>query len=169
MSSGALSLLNSSGTPLTKTSLERRALDTFSCLRFGRSQRQTSRVTNKIDCKQDLALGASMEVNAVLLSRQRELVCIGLSEFEAESLQPHPADLTVVTRHDAPFNKIVHLVPVVALGQCTSNSFRSDREQGEMLLLDKPLSLFRRNNDSSTSLVVFDYQESVWESGWGFK
>ncbi len=38
-----------------------------------------------------------------------------------------------------------------------------------MLLLDKSLSLFRRNNDSSTSLVVFDYQEFVWESGWGFK
>ena len=87
----------------------------------------------------------------------------------AESLQPHPADLTVVTRHDDPFDKIVHLVPVVALGQCTSNSFRSDMEQGEVLLLDQPLSLFRRNNDSSTSLVVFDYQESVWESGWGFK
>jgi hypothetical protein len=42
-------------------------------------------------------------------------------------------------------------------------------EQGEMLLLDKPLSLFRGNNDSSTSLVVLDHQESVWESGWGFK
>jgi hypothetical protein len=42
-------------------------------------------------------------------------------------------------------------------------------EQGEVLLLDKPLSLFQRDNDSSTSLVVFDYQESVWESGWGFK
>jgi hypothetical protein len=42
-------------------------------------------------------------------------------------------------------------------------------EQGEVLLLDKPLSLFQRDNDSSTSLVVFDYQESVWESGWCFK
>ncbi len=42
-------------------------------------------------------------------------------------------------------------------------------EQGEVLLLDQPLSLLFRNNDSSTSLVVFDYQESVWESGWGFK
>jgi hypothetical protein len=42
-------------------------------------------------------------------------------------------------------------------------------EQGEVLLLDQPLSLFQRNNDSSTSLVVFDYQESVWESGRGFK
>jgi hypothetical protein len=88
-----------------------------------------------------------MEVNAVFLSGQRELVCIGLSEFEAESLQPHPADLTVMTRHEDPFDEIVHLVPVVALGQRTSNSFRSDMEQGEMLLLDKPLSLFRRNND----------------------
>ncbi len=110
-----------------------------------------------------------MEVNTVSLSRQRELICIGLSKFEAESLQPHPADLTVVTRHDDPFDEIVHLVPVVALGQRASNSFRSDMKQAEMLLLDKPLSLFRRNNDSSTSLVVFDYQETVWEFGWGFK
>jgi hypothetical protein len=125
--------------------------------------------SHKIDCNQDLALGVSMEINAVPLSRQWELVRIGLSEFEAESLQPHPADLTVVTRHDDPFDKIVHLVPVVALGQCPSNSFRSDMEQGEVLLLDKPLSLFQRDNDSSTSLVVFDYQESVGESGWCFK
>jgi hypothetical protein len=42
-------------------------------------------------------------------------------------------------------------------------------EQGEMFLFDQPLSLFQRNNDSSTSLVVFNYQESVWESRWGFK
>ena len=97
------------------------------------------------------------------------MVCIRLGELKAKPLQPHPADLTVMTRHDDPFDKIVHLVPVVALGQCTSNSFRSDMEQGEMFLFDQPLSLFQRNNDSSTSLVVFDYQESVWESGWGFK
>ncbi len=110
-----------------------------------------------------------MEVNTVSLSWQRELICNGLSEFEAESLQPHPADLTVVTRHDDPFDEIVHLVPVVALGQRTSNSFRSDMEQREMFLLDEPLLLFQRNNDSSTPLVVFDYQETVWESRWGFK
>ncbi len=90
------------------------------------------------------------------------MVCIRLSEFEAEPLQPHPTDLTIVTRHDDPFYKVVHLVPVVALGQCASNSFQSDMEQREVLLLDEPLSLFQRNDDPSTSLVVFDHQESVW-------
>ncbi len=121
--------------------------------------------SHEIDCDQDLALGVSMEFNAVFLPRQWELACIRLSEFEAESLQPHPTDLTVVTRHDDPFDKIVHLLPVIALGQCASNSFRPDVEQREVFLLDESLSLFQRNDDSSTSLVVFDHQESVWESG----
>jgi hypothetical protein len=110
--------------------------------------------SHKIDRDQDLALGVSMEVDAVFLPRQWELVCIRLSEFEAKPLQPHPTDLTIVTRHDDPFDKIVHLVPVVALSQRASNSFRSDMEQREVFLLDEPLPLFQRNDDSSTSLVV---------------
>ncbi len=167
MSSEALSLLNSSGTPLTKTSPERRALDTFSCFRFGRSQRQTSRVTRSIATR--ISRLAGPWKSTPYFCRGSGSWFASVSANEAESLQPHPADLTVVTRHDDPFDRIVHLVPVVALGQCPSNSFRSDMEQGEVLLLDQPLSLFRKNNDSSTYLVVFDYQESVWESGWGFK
>ncbi len=105
----------------------------------------------------------------VFLPRQWELVCICLSEFKVEPLQPHPTDLTVVTRHDDPFDKIVHLMPVVALGQSASNSFRSDMEQREVFLFDEQLSLFQRKDDLSTSLVVLDHQESVWESGWSFK
>ncbi len=111
----------------------------------------------------------SMEVDAVFLPRQRELVCIRLSELEAEPMQPHPTDLTVVTLHADPWDKIVHFLPIVALGQCASNSFRSDMEHRKMFLLNEPLSLFQRNDDSSTSLVVFDRQKSVWESGWSFK
>jgi hypothetical protein len=71
-----------------------------------------------------------------------------------------------MTRHDDPLDKVVHLVPVVALGQRSSNPFRSDVKQGEMLFLfDEPLSLFRRNDDSLTLLIIFDDQECVWESG----
>jgi hypothetical protein len=169
MSSGALSLLSSSGTLLTKTSPERRALATLSCCRAIRKKSKANFSSNKVNCDQDLALGVSMEVNTVLLPRQWELVCIHLSEFEAEPLQAHPTDLTVVTRRDDPFDKIVHLVPVVALGQCASNSFRSDVEQREVFLLDEPFSLFQGNDDPSTSLIVFDHQEPVWESGWSFK
>ena len=123
MSSGALSLLNSSGTPLTKTSPESRALDT------------------------------------------RKLVCIRLSELKAKPLQPHPADLAVVTRHD-PLDEVVHLVPIIALGERSSQSFWSDVKQGEMLLFDEPLSPFCRNDDSLTPLIIFNDQKSVGESGW---
>ena len=94
------------------------------------------------------------------------MVCIRLSELKAKPLQPHPADLTVMTRSDDPLDEVVHLVPVVSLGQCTSDPFRSDVKQGEMLLFNKPLSLFQRNYNSLTSLIVLDDQESVWESGW---
>ncbi len=78
--------------------------------------------SHKIYRDQDLALGVSVEVDTVLLSRQRELICVRLSELEAEPLQTHPADLTVMTRHDDPFNEIVHAVPIVTLGQCSSHS-----------------------------------------------
>ncbi len=71
-----------------------------------------------------------------------------------------------MTRHDDPLDEVVHLVPVVALGQRSSDPVRSDVKQGEMLLFDEPLSLLRRNDDSLTPLVIFDDQESVWEPGW---
>jgi hypothetical protein len=63
-----------------------------------------------------------VEVDAVLLSRQWELICVRLSELKAEPLQTHPADLTVMTRHDDLFDEIVHFVPKVTLGQCSSHS-----------------------------------------------
>ena len=129
MSSGALSLLNSSGTPFTKTSSERRALDTFSCLRLGRSQRHS----HKVYRDQDLAFSVSMEVDTIFLSGQWELVCIRLGEFKAKPLQPHPADLAVVTRHDDPLDEVVHLVPIIALGERSSYPFWSDVKQGEMI------------------------------------
>ncbi len=94
------------------------------------------------------------------------MVCIRLSELKAKPLQPHPANLTVMTRSDDPFDEVVHLVPVIALGQCSSDPFRSDVKQGEMLLFNEPLPLFQRNNDSLTPLIILDDQESVWESGW---
>ena len=107
-----------------------------------------------------------MEVDTILLSRQRELVCIRFSELKAKPLQSHPADLTVMTRHNDPLNEVVHFVPIIALGQRASNSFRSDVEQGKMLLLNEPLPLFRWNDNSLTSVIILDDQESVWESGW---
>ena len=38
-----------------------------------------------------------------------------------------------------------------------------------MLLLDQTLSLFQRNDDSPTPLIILDDQESVRKSGWGFQ
>jgi hypothetical protein len=67
--------------------------------------------SHKVYRDQDLALGVTVEVDTRFLSRQWELVCVRLSELEAEHLQTHPADLTVVTRHDNLFDEIVHLVP----------------------------------------------------------
>ncbi len=71
-----------------------------------------------------------------------------------------------MTRHDDPLNEVVHLVPVIAFGQRASDSFWTDVKQGEMLLFDEPLSLFRRNNDSLMPLIVSNDQKFVWESGW---
>jgi hypothetical protein len=71
--------------------------------------------SHKIYRDQDLALGVSVEVDTVLLSWQWELICVRLSELKAEPLQTHPADLTVMTRHDNLFDEIVHHVPVVTL------------------------------------------------------
>ncbi len=71
-----------------------------------------------------------------------------------------------MTRRDDPLDEVVHLVPVIALVQRASDSFWTDVKQGEMLLFDEPLSLFRRNDDSLTPLIVFNDQESVRESGW---
>ncbi len=107
-----------------------------------------------------------MEVDTIFLSEQWELVCIRLGEFKAKPLQPHPADLAVVTRHDDPLDEVVHLVPIIALGERSRHSFWSDVKQGEMLLFDEPLSLFCRNDDSLTPLIIFDDQKSVGESGW---
>ena len=42
-------------------------------------------------------------------------------------------------------------------------------EEREVLLLDETFSLFRRNDDSSTSMVILDDQESVWKSRWSFQ
>ncbi len=78
--------------------------------------------SHKIYRDQDLALGVSVEVDTVLLSRQWKLICVRLSELKAKPLQTHPADLTVMTRHDNLFDEIVHLVPIVTLGQCSSHS-----------------------------------------------
>ncbi len=61
-----------------------------------------------------------------------------------------------MTRHDDPLDEVVHLVPVIALGQRLSDPFWSDVKQGEMLLFDEPFSLFQRNDDSLTSLIIFD-------------
>ena len=71
-----------------------------------------------------------------------------------------------MTRRDDPLNEVVHLVPVIALGQRSRDPFWSDVEQREMLLFDEPLSLFRRNDDSLTSLIILDDQETVRKSGW---
>jgi hypothetical protein len=78
--------------------------------------------SHKIYRDQDFALSVSVEVDTLLLSRQRELICVRLGELKAEPLQTHPADLTVMTRHDNLFDEIVHLVPIVTLGQCSSQS-----------------------------------------------
>jgi hypothetical protein len=53
--------------------------------------------SHKIYCDQDLALGVTVEVDTIFLSRQWELVCVRLGELKAEPLKTHPADLTVVT------------------------------------------------------------------------
>ncbi len=71
-----------------------------------------------------------------------------------------------MTRHDDPLDEVVHLVPVIALGQRPSDPFRSDVKQEEMLLFDEPLSLLRRNDDSLTSLIILDDQEIVRKFGW---
>ncbi len=73
--------------------------------------------SHKIYRDQDLTLGVFVEVYTIFLSRQWELVCVRLGELEAEPLQTHPADLTVLTRHDNLFDEIVHLVPIKALDQ----------------------------------------------------
>jgi hypothetical protein len=100
-----------------------------------------------------------MEIDTILLPWSWELICIHSGELEAEPLQTYPTDLAVVTRHDDdPFDKMVHLVPIIALGQRSSYPFWSVMEKREMLLLDKTLSLFRRNNGSLTSLIIFDDQ-----------
>jgi hypothetical protein len=122
--------------------------------------------SHKVYRDQDLAFSVSMEVDTIFLSGQWELVCIRLGEFKAKPLQPHPADLAVVTRHDDPLDEVVHLVPIIALGERSSHSFWSDVKQGEMLLFDEPLSLFCRNDDSLTPLIIFNDQKSVGESGW---
>jgi hypothetical protein len=122
--------------------------------------------SHKVNRNQDLALGVTVEVDTIFLSRQRKLICISFGEFKAKPLQSHSADLTVMTRHDDPLDEVVRLVPVIALGQRPSDPFRSDVKQGEMLLFDEPLSLFRRNDDSLTSLIILDDQETVRRSGW---
>ncbi len=122
--------------------------------------------SHKIYRDQDLAFSVSMEVDTISLSGQWELVCIRLGEFKAEPLQPHPAYLAIVRRHDDPLDEVVHLVPIIALGERSSHSFWFDVKQGEMLLFDEPLSLFCRNDDSLTPLIIFDDQKSVGESGW---
>ncbi len=48
-----------------------------------------------------------------------------------------------MTRRDDPLDEVVHLVPVISLGQCTSDPFRSDVKQGEMLLFNEPLPLIK--------------------------
>jgi hypothetical protein len=85
--------------------------------------------SHKVYRNQDLAFGVTMEVDAVFLSRQRKLVRIRFSEFKAKPLQSHPADLTVMTRHDDPLDEVVHLVPVIALSQRSSDPFWSDVKQ----------------------------------------
>jgi hypothetical protein len=79
-------------------------------------------LSHKIYRDQNLALGVTVEIDTVLLSWQWELFCVRLSELKAEPLQTHPADLTVMTRHDNLFDEIVHLVPIVTLDQCSSRS-----------------------------------------------
>ena len=85
--------------------------------------------SHKVNRNQDLALGVTMEVDTISLSRQRKLIRICFSKFKAKPLQSHSANLTVVTRHDDPLDEVVHLVPVIALGQRSSNPFRSDVKQ----------------------------------------
>ncbi len=89
--------------------------------------------SHKVYRDQDLALGVSMKVDTIFLSGQWELVCIHLGEFKAKPLQPHPADLAVMTQHDDPLDEIVHLVPIIALGERSSYPFWSDVKQGEMI------------------------------------
>ncbi len=127
--------------------------------------------SHKIYRNQDLALGVSVEADTIFLSRQWELVCVRLGEFEAaEPLQTHPADLTVVTRHDNLFDEIVHLiVPIIALSQRSSYPLCSNVKEREVLLPDKTLSLFRRNNDSPTPLIILNDQETVRKAGWSFQ
>ena len=122
MSSGALSLLNSSGTPLTNKDKPREKSSGHAFLLAIRKEPKANFTSHEIGRDQDLALGVSVEVDTVLLSWQRKLICIRLSELEAEPLQTHPADLTVMTRHDNLFDEIVHLVPIVTFGQCSSHS-----------------------------------------------
>ncbi len=43
--------------------------------------------SHKVNRDQDLALGVTMEVDTISLSRQRKLICICLSEFKAKPLQ----------------------------------------------------------------------------------
>jgi hypothetical protein len=71
-----------------------------------------------------------------------------------------------VTRHDDPLDEVVHLVPIIALGERTSYPLMSDVKQGEVLLFDESLSLFCRNDNSLTPLIIFNDQKSVGESGW---
>ncbi len=101
-------------------------------------------MSHKVYRDQDLACSVSTEVDTISLSGQWELVCIRLGEFKAEPLQPHPANLAVVTRHrhDDPLDEVVHLVPIVAFSERSSYPFMSDVKQGEMLLCDESLSLF---------------------------
>jgi hypothetical protein len=94
MSSDALSLLNSSGTPLTKTSPEKSSGHVLLLAIQKKPKAYFS--GHEIYRDQDLALGVSMEVDTVYLSWQLELVCVRLSELEDEPLQTYPADLTVV-------------------------------------------------------------------------
>jgi hypothetical protein len=94
-----------------------------------RKEPKANFTSHEIGRDQDLALGVSVEVDTVSLSWQRKLICVRLSELEAEPLQTHPADLTVMTRHDDPFDEIVHLVPVVTLGQRSSHSLCSYVEE----------------------------------------
>jgi hypothetical protein len=42
-------------------------------------------------------------------------------------------------------------------------------EEREVLLLDKTFSLFRRNDDPSTPLIILNDQESVGESRWNYQ
>jgi hypothetical protein len=169
MSSVALSIRNSSGTPLTKTSPAREKSPGHAFLLAIRKKPKAYFSSHRIYCDQDLALGVSVEVDTIPLSRQWELIYVRLGELEAEPLQTHPADMTVVTRHDNFFDEIVHLVPIMALGQRSSYPLCSNVEEREMLLLDKTNSLFRRNDDSPSSLIILNDQEPVRKAGRSFQ